>query len=142
MNLPRNVECNLTIGDKFVFIKPNGDGECSVNMAGQGFNTEELAMVNVIARTIHCFMLSVPINHYFNPVTDLSREGELVKLEWLRSGKLLLRDKHASKKYQHASTIDEAMVRRRVFTCPRYLYMRLPPCRPKRKDSCAQSKTT
>ncbi len=131
MNQFRVIECNLTIGDKFVFIKPNKDGECQVSMAGQGFNVEEIAAVSVIARTIRCFVLGIPINHYFNPVTDASRENELVKLEWLRSGKLLVRDEHASKKYSHAATIDEAIVRKRVFTCPRRLYVRLPLCRPK-----------
>lgn len=129
----QKIECNLTIGDKFVFIKPDKNGECQINMAGQQFSVEEIAIVNVVAKTIRCFLLGVPINHYFNPVTDASRENELVKLEWLRSGRLLLRNEHANKKYQHAATIDEAMVRRRVFTCPRYLHVRLPSCRPIRE---------
>lgn len=126
------MECNLTIGDKFVFIKPSADGTgCVVQMDGQ-FTDEEVAAVNIISRTIACLRDDTMLGPYFNPTLNEVDDSRLMKVEWLRSGKLVLRTVAPGKRFRHAYTVEEAMQRDRVFTCERRLYRVLPKRR--RKD--------
>ena len=126
------MECNLTIKDKFVFIRPNKDGSgCVVQMDGR-FTDEELAAINVISRTIACLCDDTQLGPYFNPTLSEAYDSQTVKVEWLRSGRLVLRSVAPDKRFRHANTVEEAVLRERVFTCERRLYRVLPKRR--RKD--------
>lgn len=128
------IECNLTIGDKFINLEPNDGNEIICRIHGQ-LTEQELATVNVITQTLKCFVTQRNIDYYFNPtITDEDRT-EIAKCEWMRSGRLVVRAANYHKRYQHATTVSEAMQRTRVFTCPRFLLKQLP-----RKRSTAKQK--
>ncbi len=122
----KKIECNLTIGNDFIFIKSKPSGECLIQMSGQQFTAQELAAANVIAQTLRCLQTGRPIDHYFNPTVNDSDEQKIVKCEWLRSGKLTVRDMNASKRHKHADTVEQALERQRVFTCMFPLFRKLP----------------
>lgn len=130
----KRVECNITIGDKFINIEPNAQGEPVVKFHGE-LSGQELAMINVFTQTIRCLTTQRPIDHYFNPTITDEDANQIVKCEWLRSGKLVVRQTNYGKKFQHALTVSEALTKRRIFTCPRYLLRQLPRRRSAGEDS-------
>ena len=77
------------------------------------------------------------INRYFKPIEPNPDALEIVRCQWLRSGKLRCFGL-ATKKHRHAESVDQAIMRHRVFTCTRDLYDRLPKQRAAEKQFYAR----
>jgi hypothetical protein len=88
-------------------------------------SADEAALINVIMESVRCLSTGKSIDRYFNPTADNAKQDELVHMEWDRHGKLLYKGM-AEDKFLHASTVQEAVRRRRKFTCFRSLVNKLP----------------
>jgi hypothetical protein len=140
----RQIEWNLYFNQDAICAVINGrEGiEPTLKLTGD-VDANTHATIHVIMEVARCLMNGQSINHYFNPTVVHSEEDEYVKCQWMRSGKLVSSGK-ADKKYMHADTVDEAMLRKRVFTCTRHLYSLMPKRRPasSRPSRSSQSHTS
>lgn len=120
----------VTLEDsKTISIETKQDGRLSI--ASERLNEQQLFLVNVIAQATRCYCKGIDIDTYFDPfrVTEKQSTDKLYKCEWMRSGKLILRDDNCKKKFKHADTVEEAFTRQRVFTCMSSVYSVMPKMR-------------
>lgn len=119
-------ECTIGIGDD-IFIKITADDvTCNQQIKVSGeLSSDQLSGLNVIQEVIRCWNINRPIDRYFNPVQE-GNDLDIVKLEWTRAGTLLVREKNAPTRFQHADTVEEALERNRVFTVYRFMLHRIP----------------
>lgn len=116
--------CNLTIGESFVQITtPRMGQQLTVKQHGE-LSDNEYAAANAIVEVMRALNVGQNINRYFNPAKI--GNSKMVKCRWSRHGHLKLIDEKPDKKYQHATTIEEAINRNRTFTCDITLYEELP----------------
>lgn len=90
------------------------------------------AAIHCLSEVARCLAQGISIPHYFNPTLGQQEVEVLVKCQWMRSGKLFCAG-DTSKKYHHCTTVEQAMMQRRVFTCTRSLYNLIPKRRPPTK---------
>lgn len=131
----RNIEASITIGDGFCYIKCT-EGEDPTFRTSQGTElaAREFSAMNAILETIRCLSLGLNIDHHFNPLTAHTFDDEkLMKLQWMRSGKICVLEEDTPRRWKHASTVDQAVNRKRSFTCTRKLFGELPKRRPSQK---------
>ena len=107
------------------------EGHEPVTRCPEPFDGQELAVLAVITETIRAWSAGVPIDRHFNPTKSSAEDLVLVLCLWERSGKLIVKEEVPERKYQHADTVDEAVQRKRSFTCYRSLVSQLPSRREK-----------
>lgn len=107
------------------------EGKQPMVRAPEQLDADELATLNCIVESLRCLSSGKSIDHHFNPTIDNFVADEVVECRWeSRSGKLKIFGV-AERRYQHASTVKEAMARHRNFTCPRSVSEKLPSRRDK-----------
>ena len=102
-------------------VKIDGDG--TVEIVGD-LSSEEMAVAATITQCLVCLRNGRLVDFKIDP-NSFTLADEIVKCQWMPSGNLLHRGK-ADKHYQYATTAEEAMSRRGVFTCQEKLYLLLP----------------
>lgn len=123
------IEVNFTLDDlRFVSIRCVPGQEPTYHQSSStALNSREFSAVNAMLETVRCLSLGLPIDLHFNPAVPHNLEDEkLVRLKWMRSGKLAVLEEDTPKKWQHASTVEQAMQRKRSFTCTRRVLLDLP----------------
>lgn len=117
-------ECNLTLGSLFIQMQAE-HGKDPVMKASGPMTANQMAGTNAIMQVLRCLSLDRMIDATFNPTYDEAAGNEIVKCRWERSGNLKLIGT-VTGTYMHALSIEEAIQRIRIFTCPRHLFDRLP----------------
>lgn len=123
------IECSLTLDDtRFIHIRCTPGQEPIYRQSSNAeLTSREFSAVNAILETIRSLSLDRPIDLHFNPSMSHAAEDEkLVKLKWMRSGKLAVLDEESPKRWCHADTLEAALGRKRSFTCTRRLLLQLP----------------
>lgn len=121
----QGIECNLSIGDKFVSIEAKPGAEPRVRQT-EILDANEHAALHAIVEVVRCLSTGKYVDHHFNPTLRESDSGVIVKCKWQKSGNLTLLARDVKKRFQHARNRDEAMRRHRVFTCDMNTYRLLP----------------
>ena len=123
------IEVNFSLDDiRFVSIKCEPGKEPTYRQSSSiELSAREFSAMNAVLETVRCLSLGRSIDLHFNPTVPHNAEDEkLVKLKWMRSGKLAVLEEDTPKRWMHASTKEEAMGRKRSFTCTRRLLLELP----------------
>ena len=119
------LQANIYIGDILIRITGVPEKECIIEMSGP-VTSNELSAIHCIAETVRCLKNNKPIDYHFNPMITEEDQSKFYKCEWMRSGRLIIRDANPSRMWQHATTRSQAISRTRVFTCPVSIYKQLP----------------
>lgn len=131
MKIEWNLWINETTG---IQIKGEGGQEPSIELLNKGeITADEHAAMFFVAEIARCLLAGRKIDTHFNPTKPLEKllaEEKLVRCKWTKSGKLLVLVDDENKRWKHASTVGEAMSRKRVFTCTREVYDATPKRRP------------
>jgi len=126
------LEWNLWFSSDLVATVKVTDQEQLVVDCSSILTIEQHAAVACVTEVARCLLAGKEINRYFNPTVDHEAEDVTVRCQWQRSGKLWMSGE-TTKRYMHASTVEEAMKRRRVFTCPKKVYESCPKRRQKQR---------
>jgi hypothetical protein len=87
-------------------------------------DAEYLMMVNVIVETMKAQAKGIPINRYFNPLRkskikfkeEEKENFKYYKMKWNKNGTLKMVGP-TDKRFRHVNTAEEAILRKRIFTC-------------------------
>lgn len=111
-----------------VLFKRNEDGEIvfSTN-EGCTLNPNEVVAVTIFSETLRCLSQGKPLDLHFKPLDNPADYTTIYLCQWTRSGKLTVKSDNYSKRYQHANNVNEAIARKRTFTCCRAVFSQLPP---------------
>lgn len=123
----------ISVGDAHISIESDPDGNNGqVQLSGGIVSQDIFAMAGIISSMMRIIMSGKPLCFVFRPEqeVDLTR---LVMCEWLLSGTLRIKPGVAARRYQHAETAEQALVRTRAFTCEYALALRLPAKRESKK---------
>lgn len=127
-----DLSCNITLGrNRFVALEPNEkEGEIKVKFLGDAaeMSANEATAISYIATILnhlyanrsikHCMRLEVPPDAF-----------HVVKCQWKPSGVLEIVDENPPTRFLHCDKPQEAMTRKRNFTCTKMVYE----CLPKRR---------
>lgn len=121
------IECILTLNDTQVVItgdQINGNGR--FKLYGNGELTQnELSAIAEISSLIRQLANGKDICYSFDPEKERDT-NRLVLCEWGRDGAFRVKKPHAKRKFCHAATVQEALGKRRGFTCTWELAQRIP----------------
>lgn len=121
----RDIRCNITLDDLFVEISGSSTSELRIRPSGT-FTANENAAINALVETLRCLSSGKTIDRHFNPTRRHDEKPRVYKCKWERSGKLRVLEEDATSKFQHANSVEEALQRKRIFTCSSELYETLP----------------
>lgn len=121
-------EVNIYLGDKFITIAGSDDTNNGVPVIKMDatLTQQELSFINIVGESLRCLINEKNIDHHYNPTITAEDQQRILKCEWLRSGRLVIRDEKFSGHFRHADTVEIAMTRKRVFTCTMAVYKQLP----------------
>lgn len=133
------IDCQLFFGGQMVKMNLRRSDDSSevftsIEFVGNEFPAEFVAAVNATRQVLEAYANGVDIGRWFTPDRNLERETEIIKCQWRKDNTLRVIDQSPDKKFLHADTVREAIVRPRNFTCTRYVY-RICPKRRGRKSS-------
>lgn len=118
-----------TPDNRMVRIDFDGSDARTILAGGSVLSGNETTAVSVATEIVRCLNTGKPIDRHFAPMEDDAVGQQLMRCMWKRNGALEIVSDREVRKYNHASTVTEALERRRVFTCVRSLYNRLPTSR-------------
>ena len=131
LKYPRAITCNLSLGTAFIQIKNEYAGEPLQMMSDKPLSVQEASAVHCIMQSLNALSSGKNVEAYFNPIPRDVMEMEesrkvVVRCRWRRSGTLLIGTTPTTKKYLHATTVSEALSRKRAFTCTLLIANQLP----------------
>lgn len=97
--------------------------------SGEQIGTDRFQMLSAILEVVKAYCGGIEINRYFNPTMQAEEDNEIIKCQWTRSNKLRIIGRQMKVRFQHASTIQEAVARHRNFTMTVGLWKLVPKAR-------------
>jgi hypothetical protein len=127
------IEWNLWIDEyNGMTIKGEEGQEPYIDLRPGPVTADQHAALHLIAEIARALLMGQRIDHLFVPrslqkiyINNSGPSEIFLRCQWMKSGKLIML-KECNKRWQHAETVDEAILRKRVFTCTRELYEILP----------------
>jgi hypothetical protein len=121
------VRVTVTLGAHFFKFDNEGGGPLKVTVnspSGQEMGANRLQAATAIMQVAKAYNAGIDIDRYFNPVTidKESEDAEVIKCQWMRSGKLRIIGRKMKVRLHHALTAAEAATRKRNFTCTMGVY--------------------
>lgn len=122
--MSKKYEANIYIGDSLVQIVAD-PGEPIKFTTLTNLNGDELTAAHIIKEVFSCLLAGKSLDSHFNPFDNSDDDIVIVKCKWERNGNLSFigetKDKHL-----HAISVQDALDRKRIFTCSKALYKRIP----------------
>lgn len=125
MNQSREVQVNIYF-DKDRMLRLEAEGEKIAVHGMSMLEGQELSFAFIIKEALNCLLRGKDINLHFSPADTEEDEHILYKCQWLKGGGIRVIDDHATERWRHANNLSEALERKRIFTCSRALFKKLP----------------
>jgi hypothetical protein len=124
-------EFSLHFSDsKFANVEWTLGGVVTIQQIGK-LNANEHAALACAVEIAKSLSIGKKIDRYFNPTDSDTDHSTVVKCKWMKSGRLSLESSSVDKTFHHATNVEQAVSRKRVFTCTMALYKILPKWRQK-----------
>lgn len=117
-------EGTIFLGDKAVEIRVEDGKQTSIRTSAD-LSMEEMEALTCITETLSCLSSGKQLGPYFNPTVNHAYENAVVRCKWSRSGKLVIIGE-SEKRFLHAETVEECLLRQRTFTTIRSVAKNLP----------------
>ncbi len=119
------IECNIWFGDegRGVMIECEEAQDPTVKTQGM-LDASQHAASHFLVEIVRCLALGRSIDHHFNPAlttAKLQEQEQLVRCIWKKNGKLFMLGP-SDKRWKHAHSAEEAIIKQRVFTCTRTVF--------------------
>jgi len=124
----QRVEITITIGaDSVLYI--TADKTIEVGCTGSKVGSEYIQFLSVLIESLKAMMKGIEVNRHFCPVPEEKRTKivftSFPKFKWTKSGILKFLGM-TKKKFMHADTVQDALMRSRVFTCSNEIATMIP----------------
>ena len=120
------IEWNLWMDDTRGCQIVSRDGAINVEYnREQSLTADENAAIHYVVELARQLLRGQPISHFQNPFLVIQEQVQkLVKCKWQRSGKLVMLGQlnPGDKRWKNANTVEEALAKKRVFTCTMAVY--------------------
>lgn len=132
MSENRQIEATIYLDEQrtIFFKKEEGVDEVRYSMnEGCTLSPNEVTAVSIFSETLRCLSQGKPLDLHFKPLENPADRTTIYLCKWLKSGRLQVKSENYGKRYQHADSVDEALIRKRTFTCSRATFCQIPPRR-------------
>ncbi len=123
----------ITLNDDYVVRIELEDGKIHATVSGE-LDESGVMLSSLVVESIKALQKGLSLNRYFNPnirihdEPDDNETGTYMKLMWTKRGQLRIVGM-SDKRYQHATNAEEALERKRTFTCDLETLSIIPPSR-------------